>query len=92
MMSLKDLQQNLKEYKLSIFKIPLVLQYNKRDLQGNGIPVLPIETLQQDLNSQLRVPYFEASATRGEGVGETFKGCLKLTLASLQNQMNLGKG
>ncbi len=34
--SLKDLHQNLKEYGLSITKIPLVIQYNKRDLANRG--------------------------------------------------------
>src|SRR3989339_1296669 len=37
MLSLKDLQQNLKDYGLNIFKIPLVLQYNKRDLANEGM-------------------------------------------------------
>ncbi|MBW2283870.1 MAG: GTPase domain-containing protein [Deltaproteobacteria bacterium] len=92
LISLKDLQQNLSEYKKSIFKLPLVLQYNKRDLNGNGIPILPVMALEKDLNSQLRVPYIEASAIRGEGVGETLKACVKLTLASLQHQMNWMKG
>ncbi|MFP4347748.1 MAG: GTP-binding protein [Thermodesulfobacteriota bacterium] len=87
MMSLKDLHQNLKEYGLSIFKIPLVLQYNKRDLSEQGIPLLPISRMESDLNRQLRVPSFPGSAIKGEGVGPTLKACLKLTLQSLKKQM-----
>ena len=87
MMSLKDLHQNLKEYGLSIFKIPLVLQYNKRDLAEQGIPLLPISRMESDLNRQLRVPSFPGSAIKGEGVGPTLKACVKLTLQSLKKQM-----
>lgn len=86
-LSLKDLQDNLKEYGVSIFKIPLVLQYNKRDLAAQGIPLLPIERLEKDLNRQLKVPSFPASAIKGKGVGVTLKECLKLTLRHLQNEL-----
>jgi signal recognition particle receptor subunit beta len=86
--SLKDLQKNLGESNLNIYKIPLVIQYNKRDLEGRGIPLLSVSTLEKDLNSQLHVPFYEASAVKGVGVGETLKQSLKLTLAHLQKQMN----
>lgn len=86
MISLKDLQDNLKEYNLSIFKIPLVMQYNKRDLAKQGMPLMTIEQMQHDLNRQLKAPFFEASAVSGQGVGVTLKECLKLTLKSLQKQ------
>jgi mutual gliding-motility protein MglA len=87
MESLKDLQSNLKEYNLSIFKIPLVLQYNKRDLGDAGIPVLSIEQMEKDLNRQLKVPAFQASALKGDGVNETLAQCLALTLHSLKKTM-----
>jgi len=86
MISLKDLQANLKEYGLSIFKLPLVLQYNKRDLAGQGMPIMSIELMERDLNRQLKVPSFPASAATGEGVGKTLTECVKLTLLSLQRQ------
>jgi len=90
MISLKDMQKNLKEYGLSIFKMPLVLQYNKRDLAEEGFPMLSIEQLEQDLNRQLKVPAFPASALKGDGVGVTLKECLKLTLESLKKQFQEG--
>jgi len=90
MLSLKDLQQNLKEYSLSIFKIPLVMQFNKRDLTDANITLMPLEKLQQDLNRQLKVPAFPGSALKGAGVGKTLNACLKLVLKSLQNELNLG--
>jgi len=86
MISLKDLQDNLKEYNLSVFKIPLVMQYNKRDLAQQGMPLMTIEQMEHDLNRQLKAPAFEASAVSGQGVGATLKECLKRTLISLQKQ------
>lgn len=86
-LSLKNLQENLAIYKKSIFKIPLVLQYNKRDLENEGVPILPMETLEQDLNSQLKVPSFPASATTGENVVPTMKKIISLTMTSLQSVM-----
>lgn len=87
MLSLKNLQENLATYKKSIFKVPLVLQYNKRDLVEQGIPILPIERMERDLNLQLKVPSFPASATTGENVIETLKKAISLTMASLQNTL-----
>jgi mutual gliding-motility protein MglA len=91
MLSLKDLQHNLKEYGLNIFKIPLVMQHNKRDLAGEGLPIMAVEQMERDLNRQLKVPSFPASAITGQGVGATLKECLKLTLISLKKEMELGQ-
>ncbi|QTA86725.1 GTP-binding protein [Desulfonema magnum] len=86
-LSLKNLQENLASYKKSIFKVPLVLQYNKRDLEKGGVSLLPMETLEKDLNSQLKVPSFPASAVTGENVVPTMKKIISLTMTSLQNVM-----
>ncbi len=80
--SLKNLQENLVTYKKNIFKLPLVLQYNKRDL--SDVPLLSVESMEKDLNSQLKVPYFEASALTGHNVVPTLKKIISLTMASLQ--------
>jgi len=88
MLSLKDLQQNLKEYGMNIFKIPLVMQYNKRDLVEQGFPLMSIEQMNRDINRQLKAPSYPASAFTGQGVGATLKECLKLTLKSLQKEMH----
>jgi signal recognition particle receptor subunit beta len=90
MLSLKDLQTNLREYNISIFKLPLVMQYNKRDLAEANIPLMPMEQMQNDLNRQLKVPNFQGSALKGDGVGKTLHACLKLVLKSIQNELNLG--
>lgn len=85
--SLKNLQENLKLHKKNIFKIPLVLQYNKRDLAEQGIPIFPVETLEKDLNSQLKVPSFEASALNGTNVLVTLKKIITMTIASIEDQL-----
>ena len=90
MLSLKDLQHNLKEYGINILKIPLVMQHNKRDLAEQGVPVMSIEQMERDLNRQLKVPSFSASAITGDGVGATLKECLKLTLLSFKKQIKSG--
>lgn len=87
MLSLVDLKQNLAEQKKSIFKIPLVLQYNKRDLTDGSIPLLPVKLMEKDLNGKLKVPSFPASALKGTGVGVTLQECLKLTLRHLQREV-----
>lgn len=87
-LSLKDLHQNLKEYGLSILKIPLVMQYNKRDLEKEGIPLMAPGQMEKELNRQLKVPAYPGSALSGEGVGKTLQACLKLTLQSLKQELN----
>jgi hypothetical protein len=64
----------------------LVLQYNKRDLADQGIPLLPIDTLESDLNSKLKAPSFEASALAGPNVVQTMKKIISITLESLQKE------
>lgn len=86
-LSLKSLAENLSSYKKSILEIPLVLQYNKRDLLEEGIPVLPVEWLEKDLNSKLKVPYLEASALKGPNVVETMKKIIIMTIGSLRKDL-----
>ena len=87
LLSLRDLADNLKEEGKNIFNVPLVLQYNKRDLAQQGIPLLPVEIIDLDLNSKLKAPYFAASALKGEGVGATLKHALLVTLRHLQKEL-----
>jgi len=84
---LKNLQENLAVYKKSIFRIPLVMQYNKMDLKEQGIPLLPLKTLERDLNSQLKIPSFPASAVLGYNVVTTLKKIISLTVASIKKDL-----
>jgi len=86
-LSLRNLQENLAAYKKSIFKIPCVLQYNKMDLSDQGIPLLPMETLEEDLNSQLKVPSFPASALLGTNVVTTLKKIISMAVASIKTEL-----
>ena len=86
-LSLKNLQKNLTANNKNIFTIPLVLQYNKRDLEKQGIPILSLETLEKDLNSQLKVPSIEASALAGTNVALTLKNIISLTVSSLKKEL-----
>jgi hypothetical protein len=83
-LSLKNLAENLKSYDLNIRTIPLVLQYNKRDLAQEGLPLLSIEEMEKTYNRQLKAPSFTASAVNGQGVNDTLKACLIMTLKSLR--------
>ena len=86
-LSLKSLADNLGSYKKSISEIPLVFQYNKRDLLDEGIPLLPVEWLEKDLNSKLQAPSFEASALKGPNVVQTMKKIIILTIDSLRKDL-----
>jgi hypothetical protein len=77
--SLENLETHLAEHGLSIKKLPLVLQYNKRDLPN----ILSVEELQNALNHN-DYPYFEAVASKGVGVFETLKMIAKLVLTELK--------
>lgn len=83
-LSLKNLQENLADYKKSIFKIPCVMQYNKLDLIEQGIPLLTTDVLQRDLNNQLKRPSFSASALKGTNVVATLKKIITMTVASIK--------
>ena len=86
--AMQNLRENLESYKINLHDgFPIVLQYNKRDLVDEGIDILDVETMDQDLNSELNAPYFTASATRGDNVIATVKKVISLTVVSLQDHL-----
>ncbi|MEJ2154681.1 MAG: GTPase domain-containing protein [Desulfobacteraceae bacterium] len=86
--ALKNLEENLAFYNIDIYNsFPIVLQYNKRDLAENGVPLLDIDTMNDDLNSELKAPVFEASAVKGDNVITTAKKAISNTIVSLQDQL-----
>ncbi len=87
MLSLKNLQENLANYKKSIFKIPIVLQYNKMDLAEQGIPLLALKTLNEDLNNKLNTPSYKASALVGTNVVATMKKIISMTISSIIREL-----
>ncbi len=85
--SLNQLYENLETYQLDLFKIPLVMQYNKIDLKSTKIPILPSQIMQKDLNGLIKAPAFEASALKGGNVIPTLKKIISMTLTSIQGQL-----
>ena len=81
--SFNSLVENLKEFGLEISELPIVLQYNKRDLSN----ILTIEELDADLNPDGAFLHQESSAVNGDGVITTLKEITKLTLKKLKVRM-----
>jgi signal recognition particle receptor subunit beta len=82
--SFQNLEENLQEMGLTVKEIPLVLQFNKRDLPD----ICSVEELSAALNPDGRWHHFESSAINGQGVFETLKGVSKLTLMSLKQRLS----
>jgi len=76
--SFENLKQNLEANEIDPDEIPMVLQYNKRDLPN----ALPIEIINERMNPKGH-PFYEAVAIKGQGVEETLKGVTKLVFKSL---------
>jgi mutual gliding-motility protein MglA len=77
--SFATLRGNLEEQGYELENIPLVFQYNKRDLPN----VSPLGEMAKILNPQ-GLPSYEAVASNGIGVLETLKGLSKLILKDLK--------
>jgi signal recognition particle receptor subunit beta len=79
-----NLKQNLKENGLDTSKIPLLIQFNKRDL-----PDIRSDHEIDQLAKRGKEPVFKAVATRGVGVLETFLGLVQATWERLENEHQL---
>ncbi len=77
--SYQGLERNLAEQGYDVSKVPMVMQWNKRDLPN----VVPVEDLQYQLNKK-KFPAFEAVATTGQGVFETLKMVSKSVLLNIK--------
>ncbi|HEX7049018.1 MAG TPA: ADP-ribosylation factor-like protein [Longimicrobiales bacterium] len=79
--SLRNLQENLLDQGMDIRDLPLVMQYNKRDLPG----AVPIEDLEDALNFR-GLPSVSAAAVSGEGVLATLRAISEGVLRSLSQK------
>ncbi len=84
--SLKNLEENLKEYGYNPTKLPMVFQYNKKDLQD----IASLKEMERELNPQ-GFPFFESVATRGEGVFDTLKCITRLVLQKTKGKPEMIK-
>jgi len=73
-----DMKKHLASYGLSLERIPAVLQYNKRDVEG----ALSVSEIREALGSP-PLEEFETIATRGFGVFETLKAIARDVLKAL---------
>jgi mutual gliding-motility protein MglA len=76
--ALENLYENLSDYGYDPYQLPIVLQWNKRDLPN----AVPVDELRRQLNP-MGLPEFEAVAVNGTGVFDTLKAVSKLVLKSL---------
>jgi hypothetical protein len=83
--SFKNLGENLAEMKLTLESLPLVLQYNKRDLPN----IVPLDVIKSRIDPQGRFPGFEAVASQGHGVMETLKQVAKMVLGNVGRKASL---
>ena len=81
--SFKNLEKNLRDNGYDIKSVPLVIQYNKRDLQD----VTKIEDFRKGLNS-MNVPDIPTSALKGEGIIDTFRLVGNEVLKDLRKKFN----
>ncbi len=81
--SFKTLIENIEGLGLDLDDLPLVLQFNKRDLDN----ILSEDELNADLNPDGAFAWHSASAITGEGVFETLKEVTKVTLKKLRKRM-----
>lgn len=77
--AIKNLETNLDQQGYDISRIPLVIQYNKRDLPN----ITPIAEMRAALN-RTNAPDFEAVASDGTGVMETLKTVSKTIVTTLK--------
>ncbi|HDM90853.1 MAG: gliding-motility protein MglA [Candidatus Hydrothermota bacterium] len=68
----RELMENLKKLSLNGDRIPIIMQYNKRDLPDR----LPVEKLEKELNVR-GYPYYSAIAIKGIGVFKTLEGMIR---------------
>ncbi|MDW7709445.1 MAG: GTPase domain-containing protein [Deferrisomatales bacterium] len=85
--SLEDLRKNLAQEQMDLAQLPLVFQYNKRDLDREGVPLIPLEELDRGLNRDLRAGAFPASALQGDGVFETLREISKRTVKHVTRKL-----
>lgn len=80
--SLQNLRDNLLEQNRRIEDVPLVFEFNKRDMEN----ILSIEDLNKDLNPR-KLPYFQTIANKGVGVMETLEAISKIALDDMEQRL-----
>ncbi len=84
--SFDGLRRNCLQNDIDLLKVPLVFQYNKRDLNY----LIPVETFNNLLNPR-RAPWVEAVAVNGVGAFETLREISKLTVPVVREKVFGGR-
>ena len=79
--SFQNLEDNLAEYHYKREEVPIILQYNKRDIPN----ALSIEELEQQVNRS-NLPWTEAVANKGIGVFDSLKLIGKIVIDNLNKK------
>ena len=82
--SFKNMRENLIANNINPDEIPLILQYNKRDLPN----ILPIQELNKDLNEDSKYNYIEAIAIDGTGIEDTFQDITKMSVEEIKHKID----
>lgn len=82
--SFELLEKGLEKQGYDLNRIPLVFQYNKRDMPD----IVSLHELESTFNP-MRRPHFEAIANRGEGVMETLQTICQLIINELKGRESL---
>ena len=77
--SFENMKENLISNNINPDGIPIVLQYNKRDLKN----ILTIDALSADINKNNTYDIIEAEAINGKGVEDTFQLITRLVLKDI---------
>lgn len=88
LLSLENLYENLVCHGLNLECVPLVFQYNKRDLDT----ALPIPVLRRLLEVVPGTPEVEAAAHEGIGVAETLKTIVRECMSTLRDPARCAAG
>ncbi len=80
--SLKNMSENLIANNINPDEIPVILQFNKRDL----VNILSVDQLNKDLNENGKYEYKEAKAIDGTGVEETFQDITRLVIKGISEK------
>ncbi len=82
--SFLNLKENLKENNILFSEVPLIFQYNKRDLKE----ILSIDDLNADLNPENK-PFFPTIATTGENIHEGLHNIMKMVIIYIKNKITI---
>jgi mutual gliding-motility protein MglA len=80
LLSIRELEDNVRHHGKKLETIPFIIQYNKRDLPN----ILPVEELNAKINP-FGIPYFESVATEGKGVFESLTMISRMVLKVIKD-------